>query len=153
MNEITFRKASLADKAILIALEQAVIEAERPYNKALKSSGASYYDLEQLLTAADSYLVVAEINAQVVGTGYAQIRVSKQSLVHERHGYLGFMFVSPQFRGRGINNKLINLLLEWSRQQGVSDIYLDVYEGNEAAVRAYEKVGFVKSLVEMKLCL
>lgn len=153
MNEVTFRTATLADKPILIELEQKVIDAERPFNHLIKPKGAAYYDLDLLLSGQESYLVVAEINEEIIGSGYAQIRVSKQSLNHARHSYLGFMYVSPQFRGRGINKKLINFLLDWSRQQSVSDVYLDVYDGNEGAVRAYEKAGFVKSLVEMKLSL
>ena len=38
-------------------------------------------------------------------------------------------------------------------KQGVPDLYLDVYDGNDAAIRAYKKIGFSKSLIEMKINL
>lgn len=137
----------------MLCLEQAVVEAERPYNDMIKAKDAIYYDLENLLTDDASSLLVAEFDGQIVGTGYAQIRDSKPSLKHSKHAYLGFMYVMPAHRGLGINKQIMEKLMDWSQQQGVSDLYLDVYEGNDAAIRAYEKVGFVKSLVEMKVSL
>ena len=61
------------------------------------------------------------------------------------------MYVAPEYRGQGIIQAIISQLLEWSRSQGVSDFYLDVYADNESAVRAYEKFGFEASVIEMKL--
>ena len=42
-------------------------------------------------------------------------------------------------------------LINWSKTKGIVDFYLDVYDDNDAAIRAYGKAGFTKSLVEMKL--
>ena len=42
-------------------------------------------------------------------------------------------------------------LIDWSKTKGIVDFYLDVNDGNNAAMRAYEKAGVTKSLVEMKL--
>jgi len=153
LEEIIYRKASLNDQALLLGLEQKVIEAERPYNSTIKENDAAYYDLNSLLTATNSYLIVAEIEGRIIGSGYAQVRPSKKSLKHVFHSYLGFMYVDPLCRGKGVNKQIIETLIEWSKGQGVEDFYLDVYEGNDSAIRAYEKVGFVKSLVEMKLNL
>lgn len=61
------------------------------------------------------------------------------------------MYVSHQYRGQGINAKIIEELMSWSKRKGVSDLYLDVYAQNDPAVKAYEKVGFKPSLMEMKL--
>ena len=106
-----------------------------------------------MITDNRSHLVVAEDADKIIGTGYAQIRSSKESLQHDSHSYLGFMYVSSGYRGKGINNRIIDLLVSWSRTQGVKDCYLDVYSGNSSAIRAYEKIGFEPSLVEMKLSL
>ena len=151
MEELSLREASLEDKAVLLEFEQKVLEAERPFNPAIRPHGAFYYDLHDLLTSTESYLLVAEVNGTVVGSGYAQLRSSKQSLTHDVHSYLGFMYVAPEHRGRGINQKIIMELIQWSKDQGISDCYLDVYSDNKAAIRAYEKVGFESSMIEMKL--
>lgn len=151
MNDIVFREASLNDKPVLLEFEQHVIQAERRFNSAIKSVDAYYYDMADLLNSKKSHLLVAEINGVVVASGYAQIRTSKQSLVHDFHSYLGFMYVVPEFRGRGINKSILERLIQWSTNQGISDCYLDVYSDNEAAIRAYQKAGFVNSMIEMKL--
>ncbi|WP_394495006.1 GNAT family N-acetyltransferase [Shewanella sp. ENK2] len=153
MDNITFRTALPADIAILRELEQKVVQAERPYNSSIKAENAIYYDLESLLIDPLSCVLVGEIQNAIIATGYAQIRQSKISLNHAKHCYLGFMFVESEYRGQGINKCLIDKLVHWSKEQGVLDFYLDVYDANDAAIRAYEKVGFTKTLVEMKLNL
>lgn len=153
MEKINLRRASLRDKYVLLEFEQKVLEAERPFNSTLKSTDTFYYDLDDLLTSNKSHLLVAESKGTVVGSGYAQIRESKQSLTHDYHSYFGFMYVTPEYRGHGINKMIIHELIQWSKSQGISDCYLDVYCENEAAIRAYEKVGFEKSMIEMKLDL
>jgi ribosomal protein S18 acetylase RimI-like enzyme len=151
MAECSLRKAVLDDEPLLLEFEQQVLAAERPYNSAIKAVGASYYDLPDLLSNSKSYLVVAEVDGIVVGSGYAQIRVSKQSLTHDVHSYLGFMYVAPEHRGCGINKKILDELTRWSKDQGITTCYLDVYSENKAAIRAYEKAGFENSMIEMKL--
>ena len=153
MQDFILREAELADEPVLLEFEQKVVEAERPYNSAIKSGDVFYYDLPALLASENSYLVVTEADSRVVGSGYAQLRESKKSLTHDVHSYLGFMYVEPEYRGCGINKKIVEELIRWSKSQGTTDFYLDVYAGNEAAIRAYEKAGFVRSMIEMKLHL
>lgn len=130
-----------------------MVEAERPFNDAIKTDGAIYYDLDNLLQGAESLVLVAEANNEIVGTGYAQIRTSKKSFTHEKHAYLGFMYVEPDYRGKGLNKRLLEGLINWSKDNHVVDFYLDVYAQNDAAIRAYEKVGFESSMIEMKMRL
>jgi GNAT superfamily N-acetyltransferase len=153
LDNLVFRTASLQDRVALLKLEQNVVEAERPYNLSIRPRDAIYYDLDTLLTSEASHVIVAEAEGLIIGTGYAQLQASKSSLKHTRHSYLGFMYVSPEYRGLGINKQIIDRLIDWSKEQGVTDFYLDVYAENEAAIRAYEKVGFAKSMIEMKINL
>ena len=146
-----FRQATLSDVNVLLALEQAVVDAERPFNSAIKVQGARYYDIPALITDDDSHLLVAEDNGAIVATGYVQIRQSKPSLEHNVHGYLGFMYVAPAYRGMGLNKQIIDTLMAWAESKQVFDFYLDVYADNRAAINAYEKVGFQPSMLEMKL--
>jgi len=154
MQNIKLRKANASDLETLLTFEQNVLEAERPFNSSIKPVDASYYDLKGMVNDDNTLLLVAVNDNQIIGSGYAQIRPSKTySLIHEVHSYLGFMYVIPEFRGLGINKMIIDKLIEWTKEKDIFDVYLDVYEQNSAAVRAYEKVGFTKSLVEMKLNL
>ncbi len=145
------RIATQDDINDLLNLEQAVVEAERPFNSHIKANNAIYYDLPALINESNSQVLVLEEKNQLIATGYIQIRASKQSLSHEQHGYLGFMYVAPDFRGRGLNRLVMDALVGWGRAYGVNIFYLDVYADNQAAINAYQKLGFTPSLVEMKL--
>ncbi|MFT4573241.1 GNAT family N-acetyltransferase [Marinomonas primoryensis] len=149
---MNFRDANFNDRPKLLALEQALIEAERPFNKLTKVD-ATYHDLDALISVADTLFLVVEIDGQIVATGYVQICASKTYLQHSHHGYLGFMYVVPQCRGQGLNKKLLEKLIVWGQERGIRDFYLEVYTQNNVAIKAYEKVGFTSSVVEMKLTL
>lgn len=148
-----FRDAIPADLSRLLELEQSVIESERPMNPSLKSSETVYYDLPHLISDDNTRLLVVEVGGKIIGSGYAQIRNSKECFVHEKHSYIGFMFVTPSHRGEGLAQKILDHLMEWSKDRGVKDIYMDVYVKNESAIKAYTKAGFEPCLQEMKLCL
>jgi GNAT superfamily N-acetyltransferase len=72
---------------------------------------------------------------------------------HEYHSYLGFMYVDPAYRGKGINKLILNSLKCWSKAKNVNHLYLEVYADNKPAVRAYEKAGFENNLIEMRIAL
>lgn len=148
---LAYREANISDIDNLKALEQCVIEAERPFNNSIKTEGAFYYDLVDLITQDRSVVMIGESAGKIVATGYIQIRPSKPSLDHDEHGYLGFMYVKPEFRGQGINKTLLDSLINWGKAKGISDFYLDVYAENASAISAYEKAGFTPSIIEMKL--
>ena len=63
---------------------------------------------------------------------------------------MGMMYVLPEFRGQGINKKIIDGLIAWGKTQGVTEFRLEVYTENEGAIRAYQKAGFSKHMVEMR---
>lgn len=146
-----YREATLLDQPQLLALEQRVIDAERVLNPSIKKYNTSYYDLNDLIKSDDSYLIVGEDNGRIVATGYSQIRVSDRWHEHEHHAYLGFMFVSPDYRGQGLNQQVIDQLIVWSKAKGVTDFYLEVLADNTPAIKAYEKLGFAPCIMEMKL--
>ena len=148
-----FRKADINDLDALLLIEQKVVDAERPFNPSIKQKKAVYYDIKKLISDPLSLLIIAEDHNNIIVSGYAQIRQSSTSLEHNTHAYLGFMYVDPNYRGQGVNKAIMDRLLLWSKQQGISDCYLDVYALNAAAIRAYEKMGFASSKIEMKLAL
>lgn len=148
---MNIREATLADIPALKECEQAVIEYERALTDCLRSDETYYYDLEKLIASPDSKLIVVDVAGAVIATGYARIEKSLPSRIHDRHGYLGFMFVHPDYRGQKINQKVMDYLIAWSKAQGVFHFYLDVYAENESAIRAYEKLGFKPNAIEMKL--
>jgi GNAT superfamily N-acetyltransferase len=145
------RTATLNDIEALSAFEQGVIKAERPFDETLKSGHIQYYDLEYLITDENIHVVVVEVEQQIIACGYARIKKAKPYAQYSFYSYLGFMFVQDEFRGKGINQLVIEALTQWSLDQGVTMMHLDVFTENVAAVRAYKKVGFKEYLVEMRM--
>jgi ribosomal protein S18 acetylase RimI-like enzyme len=153
MDQITVRKASLEDMTTLFRFEQGVINAERPFDITLKTDPIHYYELEEMITASHIEIVVAELNGELVGSGYARIEKAKHFVQHEYHAYLGFMYVDPRHRGKAINLKIIEALKNWALSQHITEMRLEVYVDNASAIKAYEKAGFSKHMLEMRMGL
>lgn len=153
MEPIFIRKARLSDMDSLLQFEQGVITAERPFDETLKDEPIRYYDLHQLLTAQHIRLLVAQCGNQVIGSGYARIETSKPYLKHPKYAYLGFMYVLPAYRGKGVNKMVIDELKQWAAAQRITELRLEVYHDNVPAIRAYEKAGFNKHMIEMRMGL
>lgn len=149
--KIKIRKATKKDLPILLDFEQGVIVAERPFDSTLKPDPITYYDLNKLIDSNDSELIVALIEDEIIGSGYAKILDSKPYLKHQQYAYLGFMFIKNEFRGQGVNQKIIDELCNWAKSKNITEVRLDVYDDNLSAMKAYEKVGFKKHLVEMRM--
>lgn len=151
MEKLKIRRASLAELPQLLEFEQRLIAAERPFAENLKDGRISYYDLEELIVDDGAEVLVAELDNQLIASGYAKIKPSKAYLKHSYFSYLGFMYVDPEYRGKGLNKRIIEALMEWSKRQGIYELSLEVYSENTQAIRAYEKAGFSKNLVEMRI--
>ena len=150
MNYIT-RKAILKDLPSLLDFEQGVIEAERPFDPTIKADPITYYDISELINNEESEVFVVEIDNLIVASGYAKIKGDRHYLKHDKIGYLGFMFVHKAHRGQGLNQLIINELLKWCKERKIFEIRLDVYDENLTAIKAYEKVGFKKHMINMRL--
>ena len=151
LNEVIVRAAGLADLAVLLKFEQAIIDSERPFDPHLRSGDdVHYYDLRAMIAAEDVRVVVAELGSDIIGSGYARIENSKPYLKHRKHAYLGFMYVVPEHRGNGVNRRIVDDLEAWSVSQGVQQIRLEVYASNVPAIKAYEKAEYVPVLLEMQ---
>jgi len=149
--EVVIRKAVREDMSTLLRFEQGVILAERPFDPTLKKDPNFYYDIEEMITSPSVELLVATVAGTVIGSGYARLEASKSYLQHSRHAYLGFMYVEPAFRGRGVNQQIIGALKAWIVFQNIKEVRLDVYHNNFNAIKAYEKAGFAKHMIAMRM--
>lgn len=145
------RKALIKDLPTLKLFEQEIIKYERPFAPNLKEDPITYYDLEDLINRKDAEVLIAEIDHEVIGSGYALIKNSAPYKKPDTYAYLGFMFVKPNHRGKGINGKLTKQLIAWANEQQISEIQLDVYADNVNAINAYKKIGFKADLLIMRL--
>ena len=151
MTSTNIREATLEDLPVLLDLEQGIIDSERPYDPFLKEDDVSYYDIPTLISDENSHMIVMQSDGEIVGCGYAQIRQSRSCHTHEKHCYLGFIYLDSEFRGKALGRQLIKSLKEWGMSKKMRHFHLNVYSANDAAIRAYEKAGFNKVSVMMEL--
>ena len=77
--------------------------------------------------------LIAEIDREPVGICVAT--------AYQSAGFIGELIVTPDWRGRGIGQRLLERAIDFLRTYNAHSIYLD---GVPAAVPLYEKVGFRK---------
>ncbi|HTN36943.1 MAG TPA: GNAT family N-acetyltransferase, partial [Arachidicoccus sp.] len=153
ISHMNIREATIADLEVLFGFQQGVILTERPFDPTIKDDPITYYDIEAMIVAPDTAVYVAEVGDQIVGCGYAQVREAKPYIMPEKYGYLGFMYVRPAYRGKGINQAVINALKQWCTRRGLMELRLSVYSENIGAIQAYKKAGFAPLLIEMRMDL
>lgn len=153
MDKVIIRNAIATDLEKLLEFEQGIINSERPFDLTLKAEQIHYYDLAQMISAPDTLVLVAVINSKLMASGYARIESAKSYLKHKTYAYMGFMYTDPNYRGKGINSRIINSLMEWCQSRNIVEVRLDVYNDNISAIKAYEKIGFKKHLITMRIAL
>ena len=150
---LIIRQATLNDLEILLEFEQLLIDYERNLTSHIKDGYINYYDIESFIKKPDATVIVAEINEEIIGSGYALIKCNKTYKTPDKYVYLGFMYVKEEHRGKGVNKRIMNELIEWGKKSGHHIFKLDVYSNNSSAINAYHKAGFKVEELNMILNL
>ncbi|EAR13528.1 Ribosomal-protein-alanine acetyltransferase [Polaribacter irgensii 23-P] len=151
MNQISLRTTQLSDIETLLEFEQGVVAAEKPLDTFLGDGTLYYYNIPQLINDKNTHFLVALVGEELVGCGYLKIKKSQTYHKNPKHGYVGFIFVKPSFRGRKVSTFVLESLREWGTEKGLKELRLDVYSNNSAAIKPYERFGFQRSLVNMRI--
>jgi GNAT superfamily N-acetyltransferase len=61
------------------------------------------------------------------------------------------MWIETAYRGQGVIQQIIARLAAWARSRHINELSLDTYFANERAIKAYEKMGFTKHLINMRM--
>ncbi|WP_104383315.1 GNAT family N-acetyltransferase [Sphingobacterium sp. HMA12] len=149
--DLEIRPAQEHEIDILLEFEQGIVAAERPFDDTLKEGEIHYYDLLELIKSPEAEVLVAVVDNDLVGSGYAKIVDAKPYQKFTRYVHLGFMYVKPEHRGQGINKLILEALLSWAKEKNISEVRLQVYDQNDSAIIAYSKVGFKPNLLEMRI--
>jgi ribosomal protein S18 acetylase RimI-like enzyme len=78
---------------------------------------------------------VAEVDGVPAGLAAGRADTGRLGLIS--------MWVHPGHRGRRLAERLIAAVREWGAAEGADELVLWVADGNTAAMRAYERAGFV----------
>lgn len=148
---VEIRKAVEADIEILLSFEKEIIAVERPFDNTLKQGQIHYYDLMEHIRNENVEVLVALVNGDIAGSGFGKIRTADPFQEFKAYAYLGFMYVKPEYRGQGINQKILERLVDWAKSLNLTEVRLEVYDENIMAKKAYLKAGFKPHMLEMRL--
>lgn len=148
--DIIFRAAQIEDLPILLQFEQGIITAERPFDDTLKPDPISYYNIKSMISDENIAVIVATADEEIIGSAYVKIVAAEPYFKLDQYAYLGFMFVQPHFRGKGVSQGIIKRAKAWAKSRDLPELRLEVYSENQRAIRAYEKAGFKARMTEMR---
>ena len=153
------RPAENRDIPGMISLLRQVGEVHRVIRPDLFRDGAQKYDekaLEALLCEKDMPIFVAADGDFVAGYCFCQIRsIADSSVLTDRKElYIDDLCVDENRRGQGIATKLYTYVTDFAKAQGCHFVTLNVWCGNDTAMRFYERAGMIPRNIhmEMKLC-
>ena len=97
-------------------------------------------------------LIVAELDGKIIGTLHLVVTPSL-SYKGSQRSIVESVRVDSEFRGKGIGREMMLWAIERAKEKGCASMHLTSHKDREDAHRFYEKLGFGKSHVGMKLTL
>ncbi|MDL1911044.1 GNAT family N-acetyltransferase [Chloroflexi bacterium CFX6] len=152
MKRVEFRTAERKDLPSIVRLlaEDELGNRRERYEDPLPGS---YFEAFELIENDPNHeLIVAELNGEVIGTLHLMFLPS----ISYRGGLraqVESVRVEGRYRDRGIGSEMMKWVVERARGRGAHLIQLTSHKSREEAHRFYERLGFTKSHVGMKLSL
>lgn len=147
---LSIRQADISDANIICALGTTTFY--EAYFEQDESGDLANYVLESFspaqikdeLNDTNSTFFIAELNGKAVG--YAKLRENSKvdCLENENAVELHRIYILERAKGKGVGGALMNRCFETARAKGYETIWLGVWELNSAAIKFYERLGFVK---------
>jgi GNAT superfamily N-acetyltransferase len=113
----------------------------------------SYYTaFEQISCDPNHHLIVAELNNNVIGTLHL-IFIPSISYQGGLRAQVESVRVDRKFQNQGIGSEMMKWTMERAKERGAHIVQLTTHKSREDAHRFYERLGFKKSHLGMKLTL
>jgi putative acetyltransferase len=122
----------------------ALLAALDHYLAALYEPEANHIMSVADLLAPDVRFVAAWAGDRIVGTGAVRLRAAGHDDDDTPYGEVKRMYVDPSVRGQRIGERLLSTLEDTLRDEGVRLARLETGRDQHAAVRLYERCGFVR---------
>jgi GNAT superfamily N-acetyltransferase len=107
---------------------------------------------EQINSDSNHQLIVAELDGQVIGTLHLMFlpSISYQGGLRAQ---IESVRVDKQIQNQGIGSEMMKWIIEHAKERGAHLVQLTTHQSREDAHRFYERLGFQKSHLGMKLHL
>ena len=152
------RLAAAGDIPGMIDLLLQVGEVHHQIRPDLFRAGAQKYDeaaLQELLKDPDRPIFAAVEDAKLLGYCFCIVERTENNpvLMDQKSLYIDDLCVEETLRGHGIATALYQRTLEFARELGCDAVTLNVWCGNDSAMKFYEKSGFKPQKVGMEVIL
>ena len=130
----TIEEANTCDKLLTL-----LIQDEKKYNDNVSDIVVlDWYN--KLYDNPDKVIFVAKENDEIIGYIYAKINFD-HSMIY-KVTLIDALYVKEEYRFKGIATQLINTIKNWTKEQGIKQITINVIEKNDVAYMLYRKLGF-----------
>ena len=155
---MTIRFAETRDIPGMIELLKQVGQVHHDIRPDLFRDGAQKYspaDLEALLLDPARPILIADMDGKVAGYCFCILQVTEGSpvLCDRKVLYIDDLCVDESRRGTGIATALYAKTLEYAKSLGCHAVTLNVWCGNDSAMRFYEKCGMKPQKIGMEVTL
>jgi GNAT superfamily N-acetyltransferase len=147
MNNVRIVPARPEDVPVILNLIRALGEYERLSHEVVATEDGLRTWLFGERPAAE--VVLAYVDGSV--TGFALFFHNFSTFLGRPGLYLEDLFVVPEWRGRGIGQRLLRHLAELAVERGCGRMEWTVLDWNESALRFYERMG-ARVMKEWRLC-
>ncbi len=111
-------------------------------------------DVIRKISDDDKPIFVAELDGRVVGYAFTEIKVYSEDFHQKiREMKVDDLCVDESMRGKRIGEEMFAFLKEEAKRLGCYEIWLNVWEGNEAAKNFYKKQGMKIKSYQMEWIL
>ena len=145
MATVQVRSARIEDISAIQELNYQLFAHDDVYHHDLNmtwsqgSEGEAYF--RWYIESESCLSVVAELDGKIVGYLNGSIR-EPDGIYLGKRAELENMCVTAHSRGHGVGSKLVDAFKNWAQAQGAERMIVEAFDGNEDALRFYEKQGF-----------
>lgn len=97
-------------------------------------------------TGADQAIFIA-FSEENVPIGLAALY---RSSAEHKSGEMAQVWISPEYRKRGIGTELLEKIIQWGKENDITEIEARIMAGNEQAVAFYKKNKFTETGMEVR---
>jgi GNAT superfamily N-acetyltransferase len=146
MSELQIRRARVAEIEALVDIWVEMMREHEDLDPAitLNDQAADHYRayLRYHLLDVDAMIIVAERREEIIGFTLA-MKCQNLPMFEPRHyGYISDMAVVPRHRSGGVGKVMFERVREWFRQEGITSLQLQVYDGNQRGRTFWQSLGF-----------